>query len=100
MDGKEKLIAIAYESKDGPMEQTPLTLDPLTGIAHAEMNWKKGKYSVWTPEHPALIHFGIYTRIKGSLALLYTTETAIRTVPSQRKRDFQLNGDQQKRITR
>ena len=84
-DGKEKLIAIAYESKDGPMEQTPLTLDPLTGIAHAEMNWKKGKYSVWTPEHPALIHFGIYTRIKGSLALLYTTETAIRTVPSQRK---------------
>lgn len=91
-DGKEKLIAIAYESKDGPMQQTALTLDPLTGIAHAEMNWKKGKYSVWTPEHPALIHFGIYTRNKGRLALLYTTKTAIRTVSVSKENGFQLNG--------
>ena len=91
-DGKKKLIAIAYGSADGQPEQTELTLDPLTGIAHAELKWKKGKYSVWTPEQPVLIPLGIYTRNKGTLIPLYTTKTAIRTVSVSKEKGFQLNG--------
>lgn len=91
-DGKKKLIAIAYGSADGQPEQTELTLDPLTGIAHAELKWKKGKYSVWTPEQPVLIPLGIYTRNKGTLLPLYTTKTAVRTVSVSKEKGFQLNG--------
>ncbi|MGP1493229.1 MAG: DUF4982 domain-containing protein [Prevotella fusca] len=91
-DGKKKLIAIAYGSVDGQSEQTELTLDPLTGIAHAELKWKKGKYSVWTPEQPVLIPLGIYTRNKGTLIPLYTTKTAVRTVSVSKEKGFQLNG--------
>lgn len=91
-DGKKKLIAIAYGSADGQPEQTELTLDPLTGIAHAELKWKKGKYSVWTPEQPVLIPLCIYTRNKGMLQLLYTTKTAVRTISVSKEKGFQLNG--------
>ena len=91
-DGKKKLIAVAYGSADGQSEQTELTLDPLTGIAHAELKWKKGKYSVWTPEQPVLIPLGIYTRNKGTLIPLYTTKTAVRTVSVSKEKGFQLNG--------
>ena len=91
-DSKKKLIAIAYGSADGQPEQTELTLDPLTGIAHAELKWKKGKYSVWTPEQPVLIPLCIYTRNKGMLQLLYTTKTAVRTISVSKEKGFQLNG--------
>ena len=89
-DGKEKLIAIAYESKDGPMEKTALTIDPLTGIAHAEINWKKGKYSVWTPEHPALIHLVSTPETRVDWLSFTPRRLLSAPFPSQRKRAFSL----------
>ena len=91
-DGRQKLVAVAVSTVSGRFEKIPLTVNPQTGMAHGELNWKKGRYTAWTPEHPVLIPFTIYALDGDVLTALYTTKTAVRTVSVSREKGFQLNG--------
>lgn len=91
-DGRKKLVAVAGGGTSARLEKIPLSVDPQTGVAHGELNWKRGKYTAWTPEHPVLIPFTIYALDGDVLTALYTAKTAVRTVSVSREKGFQLNG--------
>ena len=91
-DGRKKLVAVAGGGTSARLEKIPLSVDPQTGVAHGELNWKRGKYTAWTPEHPVLIPFTIYAVDGDVLTALYTAKTAVRTVSVSREKGFQLNG--------